>query len=44
MEILKDIYNKNFYNNKSILITGGTGTLGNVLVDFFLNETNWKYT
>lgn len=40
MDILKKIYNKDFYKNKSILITGGTGTLGKILVDFFLNETD----
>jgi UDP-N-acetylglucosamine 4,6-dehydratase len=39
MDIVKNIYNKNYYDNKNILITGGTGTLGNVLIDFFLNYT-----
>lgn len=39
MRIVKDIYNKNFFNNKNILITGGTGTLGNVLVEYFLTQT-----
>jgi len=39
MDIIKQIYNKEYYNNKKILITGGTGTLGNILTDFFLNET-----
>ena len=28
--------NLNFFKNKSILITGGTGSLGNALVDKFL--------
>lgn len=40
MRILNDYHNLNHYNNKSILITGGTGTLGNILTDFFLNFTN----
>ena len=41
MEIIKKVYNIKFYDNKKILITGGTGTLGNILTDFFL-ETNCK--
>ena len=41
MEIVKKVYNIKFYDNKKILITGGTGTLGNILADFFL-ETNCK--
>ena len=40
MSIIKEIYNSSFYDNKNILITGGTGTLGNILTDFFLNLTN----
>lgn len=39
MDIVKQIYNKEYYSNKRILITGGTGTLGNILTDFFLNVT-----
>lgn len=42
MNIIKEIYNKNFYDNKTILITGGTGTLGNILTDYLLNNTNCK--
>jgi len=30
--------NLNFFNRKSILITGGTGSLGNELVNFFLSK------
>lgn len=30
--------NLNFFNGKSILITGGTGSLGNKLVNFFLSK------
>ena len=41
MEIIKKVYNIEFYNNKKILITGGTGTLGNILTEFFL-LTNCK--
>ena len=34
-------FNKpSFFEKKNILITGGTGTLGNKLVNFFLNFTN----
>jgi len=32
--------NLNFFNRKSILITGGTGSLGNELVNFFLSKKN----
>ena len=39
MSIIKSIFDNNFYDNKKILITGGTGTLGNVLTDYFLNNT-----
>lgn len=39
MDIIKTIHNCNYYDNKNILITGGTGTLGNVLTDFFLNKS-----
>lgn len=39
MDIIKHIYNKEYYTNKKILITGGTGTLGNILTDFFLTQT-----
>lgn len=38
--MLNEIINKSFFDNKNILITGGTGTLGNQLVNFFLNNTN----
>jgi len=41
MEIIKKVYNNKFYDSKKILITGGTGTLGNILTEFFL-ETNCK--
>jgi len=40
MSIIKEIYDSSFYDNKNILITGGTGTLGNILTDFFLTLTN----
>lgn len=40
MEIIKKVYNNNFYDNKKILITGGTGTLGNILTSYFINNTN----
>ena len=40
MKIIKDIFNVVYFNNKNILITGGTGTIGNMLVNFFLNQTN----
>ena len=39
MQIIKDIFNVVHFNNKNILITGGTGTIGNMLVNFFLNQT-----
>ena len=42
MEITKNIFNSTFFDNKNILITGGTGTLGNVLTTFFLTKTNCK--
>ena len=42
MNILSEQFNKHFYDEKNILITGGTGTLGNKLVSFFLNCTNAK--
>ena len=35
MNIIKNIYNNKFYDNKKILITGGTGTFGNILTKFF---------
>ena len=34
--------NLNFFNGKSILITGGTGSLGNKLVNFFLSKNKIK--
>ena len=40
MEIIKKVYQNNYYDNKNILITGGTGTLGNILTTYLLNETN----
>ena len=40
MEIIKKIYNTNFFDSKNILITGGTGTLGNILTEYFLDKTN----
>lgn len=40
MNITKNIFNVNFFDKKNILITGGTGTLGNVLTEFFLNKSN----
>lgn len=42
MLIIKKVYQNDYYENKNILITGGTGTLGNVLTDFLLNKTNCK--
>ncbi len=33
---------KNFFKNKSVLITGGTGSLGNELLDIFLKEFRLK--
>jgi UDP-N-acetylglucosamine 4,6-dehydratase len=36
------ILRKNFLNNKSILITGGTGSLGNELTYFFLKNYNLR--
>ncbi len=33
---------KNFLNNKSILITGGTGSLGNEITSFFLKNYNLR--
>lgn len=39
MGITKTIFNSNFFDDKNILITGGTGTLGNVLTHFFLTKT-----
>ena len=35
-------YNKNFFKNKSILITGGTGTLGRNFVNFINNKISFK--
>lgn len=40
MSILKNIYNNNYFDNKSILITGGSGTIGNQLIEYFLSQTN----
>ena len=37
MRITKDIFNVVWFNGKNILITGGTGTIGNMLVNFFFN-------
>lgn len=34
--------NKNFFKNKSILITGGTGSLGNKFVEYLLKNHNPK--
>ena len=33
---------KKFFKNKSVLITGGTGSLGNELLDIFLEEFRLK--
>ena len=30
--------NKNFFTNKSLLITGGTGSLGNAILDYFIEK------
>lgn len=30
--------NKNFFKNKTILITGGTGSFGNALLNYLLNK------
>ena len=40
MSILNTILYPNYFNNKNILITGGTGTLGNILVEYFLTKSN----
>jgi UDP-N-acetylglucosamine 4,6-dehydratase/5-epimerase len=40
MNILKDILKPDYFINKNILITGGTGTLGNILIEFFLTKSN----
>ena len=40
MDIIKKTYNSDFYDNKKILITGGTGTLGNILSEHFLKYTD----
>jgi len=40
MSILNKILYPNYFNNKNILVTGGTGTLGNVLVEYFLTKSN----
>ena len=40
MSILNKILYPNYFNNKNILITGGTGTLGNILVEYFLTKSN----
>ena len=40
MRIIKDIFNITYFCNKNILITGATGTIGNILVNFFLTQTN----
>ena len=42
MEIIKKVYNTDFYKDKNILITGGTGTLGNILTTYLLDNTNCK--
>ena len=42
MSITKELFNKQYFDNKSILITGGTGTLGNTLTKHFLLNTNCK--
>ena len=40
MSITKTLFNNNdFFDNKNILITGGTGTIGNILTEYFLNNT-----
>ena len=40
MKVIKEIFNNQYFDNKNILITGGTGTLGHVLSEHFLNNTN----
>jgi UDP-N-acetylglucosamine 4,6-dehydratase (inverting) len=30
--------NKNFFKNKTLLITGGTGSIGNALINYFIKE------
>ena len=40
MNILKLPNDCSYFDNKNILITGGTGTLGNILTQFFLNNTD----
>ena len=40
MSIIKTCFNNNeYFDNKNILITGGTGTIGNILTEYFLNNT-----
>jgi UDP-N-acetylglucosamine 4,6-dehydratase len=40
MVIFEKFKDFSFFEKKNILITGGTGTLGNKLVEFFLNSTD----
>ena len=40
--MLTKIINKDFYKDKIILITGGSGTLGKIITQFFLNKTECK--
>jgi UDP-N-acetylglucosamine 4,6-dehydratase/5-epimerase len=40
MNILNQLDDYTYYDNKNILITGGTGTLGNILTTFFLDKTD----
>tara|TARA_Y100000389_G_scaffold178814_1_gene192324 strand:- start:2214 stop:3215 length:1002 start_codon:yes stop_codon:yes gene_type:complete len=42
MKIIKEIFDYEYFSDKQILITGGTGTIGNMLVDFLLTKTNCK--
>jgi UDP-N-acetylglucosamine 4,6-dehydratase/5-epimerase len=36
------IFNKKFFTNKNILITGGTGTFGTAMINFLLKNSNPK--
>ena len=41
-DITHCIFNDSFYDNKTILITGGTGTIGNAITEYILNNTQIK--
>ena len=37
--MLKELKDYNFFNNKNILITGGTGTIGKMITEYLLSNT-----